>query len=87
MSYLTDDSSEPEREPEPIMVGGHASLWSNYTWGTFRWFMNVWGNTFRRKCNIKKVQMASIIFENNELDYDMSVTHIGLQYQYVKYVR
>ena len=87
MSYLTDDSSEPESEPEPIMVGGHASLWSNYTWGTFRWFMNVWGNTFRRKCNIKKVQMASIIFENNELDYDMSITHIGLQYQYVKYVR
>ena len=87
MSYLTDDSSEPEQEPEPIMVGGHAVLWDNYSWGTFRWFMNVWGNTFRRKCNIKKVQMASILFENNELDYDMSITHIGMQYQLVKYIR
>ena len=87
MHYLTDDSSEGELEPEPIMVGGHASMWDNFSWDTFRWFMNVWGNTFRRKCNIKKVQMASVYFTNNELDYDMSITHIGMQYQLVKYIR
>ena len=87
ISYLTDDTSEAEADPEPIMVGGVGTLWDNFSWDTFRWFMNVWGNAFRRKCNLKKVQMASIIFTNNELDYDMSITHIGLQYQLVKYVR
>ena len=87
LSYLTDDSSEAEQDPEPIMVGGESPLWENFSWDTFHWFINVWGNAFRRKCNLKKVQMASILFENNELDYDMSITHIGMQYQLVKYVR
>lgn len=85
--YYTDDSAEPEPEPEPINVAGGFNLWSEYAWNDFHWFMNIWGNTFRRKCNIKKIQMASIYFENNQVDNDMSITHIGLQYQLVKYIR
>ena len=85
--YYTDDSAEPEPEPEPINVAGGFNLWSEYAWDDFHWFMNIWGNTFRRKCNIKKIQMASIYFENNQVDNDMSITHIGLQYQLVKYIR
>lgn len=85
--YYTDDSAEPEPEPEPINVAGGFNLWSEYAWNDFHWFMNIWGNTFRRKCNIKKIQMASIYFENNQIDNDMSITHIGLQYQLVKYIR
>lgn len=84
--YYTDDSSQPEQDPESIYVGGGATMWADFSWTTFRWFMNIWGNTFRRKCNIKKVQMASMYFDNNEYS-DMSITHIGLQYQLVKYVR
>lgn len=85
--YYTDDSAEPEPEPEPINVAGGFNLWSEYAWNDFHWFMNIWGNTFRRKCNIKKIQMASIYFDNNQVDNDMSITHIGLQYQLVKYIR
>ena len=85
--YYTDDSAEPEPEPEPINVAGGFNLWGEYAWDNFHWFMNIWGNTFRRKCNIKKIQMASIYFENNQVDNDMSITHIGLQYQLVKYIR
>lgn len=85
--YYTDDSAEPEPEPEPINVAGGFNLWSEYAWDDFHWFMNIWGNTFRRKCNIKKIQMASIYFDNNQVDNDMSITHIGLQYQLVKYIR
>ena len=84
--YYTDDSALPEAEPESINVAG-GSFWSSFNWEDFHWFQNSWANTFRRKCNIKKVQMASIYFENNEVAKDMSVTHIGMQYQLVKYVR
>lgn len=87
MYYYTDDSSQPELEPEPIYVGGGNIIWDNYTWDNFYWSMNIWGNTFRRKCNIKKVQMASVLFDNNEVDRDMSLTHVGFQYQLVKYIR
>ena len=87
MYYYTDDSTGAEPEPEPINVAGDKTLWESFSWNSFNWFMNVWGNTFRRKCNIKKVQMASIYFDNNQVDNDMSITHIGLQYQLVKYIR
>jgi len=87
MYYYTDDSTQAEPEPEPINVAGSKTLWESFTWESFHWFMNIWGNTFRRKCNIKKVQMASILFENDQVDNDMSITHIGLQYQLVKYIR
>lgn len=84
--YYTEESALPEAEPESINVAG-GQFWSSFTWSGFHWFQNSWANTFRRKCNIKKVQMASIYFENNEVGKDMSVTHIGMQYQLVKYVR
>ena len=87
MYYYTDDSTQPEPEPEPINVAGSKTLWESFSWKSFHWFMNIWGNTFRRKCNIKKVQMASILFDNNQINNDMSITHIGLQYQLVKYIR
>lgn len=87
ISYYTDDSADPEREPEPINVSGGNGLWSSFQWESFGWYMNIWGNTFRRKCNLKKVQMASIFFENYEPEKDMSITHIGMQYQVVKNVR
>ena len=85
--YYTDDSAGPELEPESINVAGGKTMWESFSWEDFHWFMNIWGNTFRRKCNIKKVQMASIYFDNNEVNNDMSITHIGLQYQLVKYIR
>ena len=87
ISYYTDDSSEPEIDPEPINVDGGGILWDKFQWDNFRWFMNIWGNVFRRKCNLKKVEMCAVFFENSEVGKDMSITHIGLQYQLVKYVR
>lgn len=87
ISYYTDDSSEPELDPEPIEVGNSGSLWDNFSWDDFTWEINAWGNVFRRKCNLKKVQMCAVFFENAEADKDMSITHVGFQYQYVKYVQ
>jgi len=87
LSYLTDDSSVPEIDPEPINIDGGGKMWKKFNWSDFRWYINVWGNVFVRKCNLKKVQMAAVLLTNSELDKDMPVTNIGLRYQYVKYVR
>lgn len=87
VSYYTDETAKVDDEQEPIMTGGGGSLWQNFSWDSFHWFINVWGNTFRRKCNLKKIQMVSMRFENNELNRDMSITHIGMQYQILRNVR
>lgn len=85
MWYYTEENIRPEKESESIRIGG--KLWEKFQWFNFQWLVVNWANTFRRKCNLKKVQMASFFFDNNELNRDMSITHIGLQYQIVKYIR
>ena len=85
--YYTDDSAEPEHEPESIDIGGKGKMWDNFKWDDFAWFMNTWGHTYRRKCNLKKVQMCAFYFENDKPNKDMNLTNIGIQYQLVKYIR
>lgn len=85
MYYYTEESITPEEEPEAIRIGG--KLWAHFQWHNFQWLTVNWANTFRRKCNLKKIQMASFFFTNNDANRDMSITHIGLQYQLVKYIR
>jgi len=85
MYYYTEESITPEEEPEAIRIGG--KLWAHFQWHNFQWLVVNWANTFRRKCNLKKIQMASFFFTNNDANRDMSITHIGLQYQLVKYIR
>lgn len=85
MWYYTEENINPEEEPESIRIGG--KLWNHFQWFNFQWLVVNWANVFRRKCNLKKIQMASFFFDNNELNRDMSITHIGLQYQIVKYIR
>ena len=89
ISYYTNDSVEPEHEPDYINVntGDSGRLWNSFTWDNFIWFVKAWANTFRRKCNLKKVQMVAFRFDNSEFRKDMSITDISVQYQLVRYVR
>lgn len=87
MYYYTENNSlgGGEIEPESIRIGG--KIWNHFSWDNFQWLMIAWANTFVRKCSLKKVQMASFLFKNNEANRDMSISHISLQYQIVKYVK
>ena len=87
MWYYDEDDAlgEGESESESIVIGGR--MWQHFEWSNFTWYIIGWASTFRRKCNLKKVQMASFLFKNNEVTRDMSITHIGLQYQVVKNIR
>ena len=62
-------------------------MWGNFSWSNFRWSMNSWAKVFRRKCNLKKIQLAAFRFENDEVGKDMSIAHVGIQYQIIKNVR
>lgn len=90
MYYYTDESIAPEQDPESIRIGGR--IWSRFGWGEFQWLTVNWATTFRRKCNLKKIQMCAFYFENKDgvesvAGRDMSVTHLALEYQLVKTVR
>lgn len=87
IKYYTDEVSwdNPEIEPEPIEVGSR--LWSSFQWSSFKWRKINWATTFRRKCSLKKIQMASFYFDNNELGKDMNISDIVLTYQFVKVVK
>lgn len=83
--YYTDESNDPEKDPEPVKTG--STIWEEFNWDDFQWDNVVYAKTFRRKCNLKKIQMVAFYFENDAYGRDMSLTHLGMQYQLVKYVR
>lgn len=83
--YYTDESLLREQDPESIRIGGR--LWQKFEWDIFQWISVNWAYTFRRKCSLKKIQMCAFYFDNDELNRDMSISNIGLQYQIVKNVK
>lgn len=87
--YYTEESSEPEKESESISTGGKGTLWDNFTWDNFEWKINSWGETFRRRCGLKKVQRVAFLFTNpsNKLKSNISITYLGMDYQLVRQVK
>ena len=83
--YYTEESINREKEPESIRIGSR--IWQKFEWDTFQWLTVNWAYTFRRKCSLKKIQMCSFYFENDEVNRDMSISHIALQYQIVKNIK
>lgn len=85
IKYFTEESPKGEEETEPIIIYGN--LWKNFTWKTFGWKVVNFANVFRRKCSLKKIQMASVQFENNEAGRDMAISHLSFQYTVIKNVK
>lgn len=93
MRYLTDEDPTGEREPEPIVVSG--TLWGAFSWDSFKWRSISFGQTFRRKCSVKKVQMMGIRFyqssnspdEPLQRSRDMSISSIVFHYNNIKNIK
>ena len=85
LHYYTEESLNAEQEPESIRIGGR--IWQKFEWDTFQWLSVNWAYTFRRKCSLKKIQMCAFYFDNDEVNRDMSISNVGLQYQIVKNVK
>lgn len=85
MYYITEEEAEGEREPEDIVIG--SKIWKDFHYFSFMYKVINFGNMFRRKCSLKKVQMAGILFKNNEFGRDMSISHLSFEYKLVKTVK
>ena len=85
IKYITEETPYGEIEKEPIIIGG--KLWDSFSWNTFSWDVINFGNVFRRKCSLKKIQMAGVIFENNENLRDMSISYLSFDFTIVKNIK
>lgn len=85
IKYFTEETPYGETESEPIVIYGN--IWNNFSWQTFGWLVVNYANVFRRKCSLKKVQMVSVLFENDEVGRDMAISHLAFQYTVVKNIK
>ena len=85
MKYITNDNAAGEIENEPIFIG--SKLWKTFKWSTFQWTQVSLAKVFMRKCALKKIEMAGVYFENNQLDCDMSISYLGFEFSVVKTIK
>lgn len=87
--YYTEENATPEQESESIITSSEGSIWKNFTWSTFTWLVNSWGQTFRRRCGLKKVQRVAFLFKNpsDDLSSNIAITYLGMDYQLVRQVK
>ena len=64
---------------DPADLSNHATDWS--------WAVYTLGETFRRCCRLKKIQMMGLRFENDTLSSDLCISHLTIDYSFVKNVK
>lgn len=87
--YYTEESASPEQESESIETGGKNILWQNFAWGNFSYLVNAWGQTYRRRCGLKKIQRVAFLFKNpkDKFSNNIAITYLGMDYQLVRQVK
>ena len=85
IKYITDDNTEGETDPANIAITGH--LWADFLWSTFGWSMVRYARAFHRKCSIKKIILFGIELYNNDLNKDMSLSGIKVEYMPLKEIK
>lgn len=83
--YYTDEDVQDEKDPIAIEASG--IIWKKFKWDSFKWMCSSSASVIRRKCALKKIQMCAFYFENNDINSDMSISNISLQYQIIKNVK
>lgn len=86
VNYLTDEDEDGEQEPENL-ISTSTVLWDDFTWGGFAWGETRYANTFARKCSLKKIELAGMLFSNNIVNNDMPINGIQLTYTLVKEIK
>lgn len=85
MYYLTEENDVGEREPEDIVIG--SNLWKDFHYYSFSYIVINFARVFKRKCSLKKVQQAGVIFKNNEYRRDMTISFLSFEYRPVKTIK
>lgn len=85
IKYITEENPDGEVDPEDIFI--NTKLWKEFNWQTWGWSFVNFAKTFARKCSIKKVTFLSVRLENEEVDRDMSLSGIRMNYTMVKEIK
>ena len=86
VTYLTDENEVGEEEPENL-VSDSAGVWDIFSWSDFTWGETAYANTYARKCSLKKISMAGVLFENDKTNHDMPIDGIQMTYTLVKEIK
>ena len=78
VKYVTGENPEGEYDPEDIVI--YSKLWKEFSWDTFGWEIINFKKEFARNVSLKKISIFGIIFENNQLAKDMSISSIKLKW-------
>lgn len=84
--YLTDENEEGEEEPENL-ISTSTVLWKSFLWDDFAWGETPYANTFARKCSLKKIELAGVLFSNNQVNNDMPINGVQMTYTLVKEIK
>ena len=86
MKYLTDENDVGEAEPENL-VSNSSVLWDDFTYSGFIWGETPFANTFARKCSLKKIELAGVLFSNNVINNDLPINGLQMLYTLVKEIK
>jgi hypothetical protein len=84
--YLTDENEIGEEEPENL-VNTKTTLWTDFNWEGFAWGQTPFANTYSRKCSLKKIELAGVLFSNDVTNNDMPINGIQMTYTLVKEIK
>ena len=68
---------DPDGDPDDLE--NHATDWT--------WHVYVLGDTFRRCCRLKHIQMMGLLFENKTRKSDLCISHLAIDYTIAKNVK
>lgn len=84
ITYITERTPNGEAD-DSIVIG--AQLWKSFNYSMFSYAVLYFGNAFRRRCNLWKVQMAGAKFSNDQDGRDMSISSLAFSYSVIRPVR
>lgn len=86
LKYLTDENDTGETEPENL-ISTSSVLWDDFSYANFAWGETPFANTFARKCSLKKIELAGVMFSNNITNNDMPINGLQMLYTLVKEIK
>ena len=78
IKYITGENPEGEYDLEDIVI--YSKLWNDFAWETFGWEVINFKKEFARNVSLKKISIFGVVFENDQLAKDMSISSIKLKW-------
>ena len=78
IKYITSDVPNGEYDVEDIII--YSRLWDEFTYNTFGYERINFKKEFARNVSMKKINIFAVMFENDQISKDMSISSIKLKW-------